>query len=78
MAPNIAEVTNTHKIFFALMAFVGASWNMAAPVVIERLPTDIAVQRPQPIKSASNKMRSATPVGMLVKITRRIVPDAMD
>ena len=78
MVPKIAEAIKTKKKLDRLIALVGTTSNMLAPVAMDRLPTEIAVHRPQPINIACTRIRSATPVGMLVRRTSKMVPVTME
>ena len=73
-APTMMDVINTYAMLVLVIRSVGGMWNVAAPVAMVRLPIEMILHNPQPTKIDCIRIRSFSPVGMLVKITNKIVP----
>ena len=68
------DVRNTYAMLVLVIRSVGEIWNIAAPVAMVRLPIEMTLHNPQPTNTDCIRIRSVSPVGMLVKITNNIVP----
>ena len=73
-APTMIDVRNTYAMLVLVIRSVGEIWNIAAPVAMVRLPIEMTLHNPQPTNSDCIRIRSVSPVGILVKITNKIVP----